>query len=182
MMLARTAADRGWSHAHHPPNGSALRRILLVEGDVELQHVDPGLADEAEPRGRPGWSATSLHDLVRADAAGLGHPVHLQIGVGRRDVRIQSAAAGGDGVRRAPRGPPGPRRGSARSDRSSSRRRTWRTRRARPRRCSGTASGVVSHGSLTLTTLVGCTTLPRESRGPITGQHGADALAGAERA
>ena len=42
------AAGRCWSHAHHPPHGSALRRVLLIEGDVELQHVDPRLADEAE--------------------------------------------------------------------------------------------------------------------------------------
>ena len=65
-------------------------------------------------------------------------------------------------------GRPGRCRGSARSARCCSPRRTWRTRRARPHRCRGTASGVVSHGSLTLTTLVGCTTLPRASRGPIT--------------
>ena len=81
---------------------------------------------------------------------------------------IQAAAAGGDGVGRHRRGWPGPRRGSARSGRSSSPRRTSRTRPAHPRRSSRNGCFVVAHGWLTLTTLAGWTTLPPASRGPIT--------------
>ena len=50
LLLVRAVGKRriGCSHAHHPPDASALCRILLVQFHVELQHVDPGLAEEAE--------------------------------------------------------------------------------------------------------------------------------------
>ena len=96
-------------------------------------------------------------------------------------MRVQAAAAGGDGVgghRRVGRG------GAA--DRHDLADRVVlaelaRTRPARPRRWPGTASCVVSHGSLTLTTRVGWTTLPRAVARADHRQHRTDAVAGAER-
>ena len=59
---------------------------FCVEIDVELQHVDPGLAEEAE-HAAVLVGQDQFTDLIWGDAAGLGHPVHLQIGVRGRDVR-----------------------------------------------------------------------------------------------
>src|SRR6478609_1982749 len=73
-------------------------RVLVIEFDIELQHVDAGLAHEAQPAA-VGAVRDGLFDVVNADSAGLGHAVHLKVGVCGRDVRVEAAAAGGDRVR-----------------------------------------------------------------------------------
>ena len=162
LAVLRDAARVLDSPAHHPPgycwSSARLSSSTLTAGSP------------MKPRSRPSvWAAMTVADLIGADAAGLGDAVDLQVGVGGGDVGVQPAAAGGHrvgghrGVGRAPR------RGSARSGRSSSPRRTWRTRPARPRRWRGTGPWWSSHGSLTLTTRVGCGDAGRAaSRGPIT--------------
>ncbi len=68
-----------------------------VEGEVELQDVDAGFADEAEqPSG--GVPVDQPSHVGGCHAAGGGDPVHLQTGVGDADVRVEAAAAGGDRV------------------------------------------------------------------------------------
>src|SRR3954469_2836081 len=76
---------------------SALCRILLVQFQVECQHVDRGLPEEAEPAS-VGVVGDGLSDQVRGGAAGVGDAADLYIGVGDGDVRVETAAAGGDGV------------------------------------------------------------------------------------
>src|SRR4051794_6068561 len=76
---------------------SALCRILLVQFKVELQHVDRWLADEAEPA-PVGVVGDCLPDEVRGCAAGVCDAADLHVGVGDGDVRVETAAAGGDGI------------------------------------------------------------------------------------
>ena len=124
------------------------------------------LAEEAQ-RATVCGRRPACADLIWADAAGLRHPVHLEVGVRRRDVRVQPAAAGGDrvGGHRGSAGAP-PRIGHDLTDAVVLAELGALDAHAlvgvqERRRCR-------SHGSLTLTTRVGWTTLPRASRGPIT--------------
>src|ERR1700712_891000 len=79
------------------PGASALCRILLVQRDVELQDVDGRFAEEPEPA-PVRVVGDGLANQIDGDAAGRGDPVDLQIRVGDRDVRVEAATAGGDGV------------------------------------------------------------------------------------
>src|SRR3954454_4114244 len=76
---------------------SALCRILLVQFQVELQHVDRRLADEAEPTS-VGVVGDGLPDQLRGCSAGLCDAADLHVGIGNGDVGVKTAAAGGDGV------------------------------------------------------------------------------------
>src|SRR6516165_2790829 len=82
---------------HHPPSALAGNRILVVELQVELQHVDLRLADKAN---RAAAAVLRHHRayLIGADVPGLGHPGNLDVGISHGDVRVQAAAARGDGV------------------------------------------------------------------------------------
>ena len=64
---------------------------------LSFSTLTAGLTEESEPAS-VGVVRDGLPDLVGADAARLGDPVDLQIGIGDRDVRVEAAAAGGDGV------------------------------------------------------------------------------------
>ena len=68
-------------------------RVLAVEGEVEVEHVDRGLTEEAQrPAVRVGVDqALDLGDRGVPDA---GDPGCLQLGVGGADVGVEAAAAG----------------------------------------------------------------------------------------
>ena len=72
---------------------------LAAEREVQLEHVDPRLAEEAE---RPALDVVvdELRDVGGAQPASLRDPGDLQVGVRRADVRVEAGAAGGDRVRR----------------------------------------------------------------------------------
>src|SRR5271155_1284733 len=78
---------------------SRLRWIVAVQLEIELQHVNPRFADEAE-RTTVLVVANRVAHLGGADPARASHPGHLDIGVRRRDIGVQAAGAGGDGVGR----------------------------------------------------------------------------------
>src|ERR1700722_4876923 len=73
--------------------------VSTVEFQVELQDIHSGLTEKSQVATT---SVLRQHraDLIRADVAGLGPPGDRDVGVGRRDVRVQAAAAGGHGVGR----------------------------------------------------------------------------------
>src|SRR5271166_6033891 len=79
------------------PPRLAVYRVLAVQLEVDLQHVDPRLAHEPE---RPSVLVIADHGthLIGADATGLGYPRDLKVGVGDGDVRVEAAAAGRDRV------------------------------------------------------------------------------------
>ncbi len=94
--------------AAHPAillRGRMSRGVLVagahpsaVQGDVELQHVDARISQEAQDRVVGVLVHQLAHDC-RVEAAGLGDAGHLDGGVGRADVGVEPAAAGGDRVR-----------------------------------------------------------------------------------
>ena len=59
-----------------------------VEGEVELEHVDPRLAEEAE-RAAVGVLVDQLVDRRRRSGPAPGDSRRLQPGVGHRDVRVE---------------------------------------------------------------------------------------------
>ena len=68
--------------------------LLAVEGQVELENIDSGLAEEAQ---RPFVSVLldePVH-LVLRQAALPGDPGRLQVRVRRADVRVETAAGPG---------------------------------------------------------------------------------------
>ena len=75
------------------------RAASSVEGEVELEHVDAGLAEEAE-RAAVGVVVDQLQDALERDAADLGDAVRLDPGVGLRDVRVDAGGRGRDRVDR----------------------------------------------------------------------------------
>src|SRR5882757_629910 len=71
----------------------------LVNGEVELDHIDPGLTEESQ------GAALDVVGDQRTDGGGVevargGHPRGLLVGVRRGDVRVQPRGAGGEGVGR----------------------------------------------------------------------------------
>ena len=77
----------------------AVRRLLTGSSRARLSCSTLTRGSPMKPSARPSvCSATSCTDLFGADAAGRRDPVHLQVRVRRGDVRVQAAAAGGDGV------------------------------------------------------------------------------------
>src|SRR5271166_5432043 len=73
--------------------------VHLIECEIELEHVDPLLAEDAEKSvlGRLGDEGA---DLIRRQVASLCHPRHLELGGGGRNVRIEAARRGSDEVDR----------------------------------------------------------------------------------
>src|SRR6201999_1266868 len=67
---------------------SRLHRVLAVQLEIELQHIDHRLADEAEQTIVLVVVNRVAH-LASADPARVGHPGHLDVGVSRRDVGVQ---------------------------------------------------------------------------------------------
>src|SRR5580698_4611157 len=63
--------------------------VLLIERDVQVQHVYPGLAEEPD-RAALGVLPDQGHDRGRADLPCGRDPVDLDGGVLRRDVRVQA--------------------------------------------------------------------------------------------
>ena len=73
-------------------------RCLLVEREVELEHVHAGLAEHAE-RAAVGVARRPARARVSSvEPAHLGDPVRLDPGVGLRDVRVDAGGRGGDRV------------------------------------------------------------------------------------
>src|SRR5580700_4187613 len=68
---------------------SRLHREISVQLEIECQHVNHRLADEAEQTTVLVVAHRVVH-LCGADPAHPGHPGHLDIGVGRRDVGVQA--------------------------------------------------------------------------------------------
>ena len=56
-----------------------------------MQHIDAWFTEESQRAAAP-VVRHHLADLVRADVARLGDARHLDVGVGRRDVRVEAAA------------------------------------------------------------------------------------------
>ena len=90
------ARDRGapsyLEYSKHPQNTlkASMFRILLVQRQVQLQHVDARLAQKA--RGPAfGVLRDQLTDLVRGDAAGFRDARHLRFRRLRADVGIEAA-------------------------------------------------------------------------------------------
>ena len=75
------------------------RSCFLVEGEVELEHVHPGLAEEAEEAAF-GVLGDQLEHPVERQAADRGDPVRLDARVGLGDVRVDAGGRGGDRVDR----------------------------------------------------------------------------------
>src|SRR5262245_66482580 len=71
---------------------------LAIQRQVDLEHVHRRSAHEAKPP-RSGVLLDQPLDRGGVGAALPGDPRRLQAGVGDADVRIESAAAGGNGVR-----------------------------------------------------------------------------------
>ena len=63
-----------------------------VEREIQLEHVHACAAEEAERR-RFGVLADQLADAFDGDAARRGDSLRLELGGGRRDVRIETGAA-----------------------------------------------------------------------------------------
>jgi hypothetical protein len=71
--------------------------LYLVEGAIQQEHVDGGLAEDDEVAGVRGGGDEG-GDLVEGEVARFGDAGGLEAGVGGADVRIESAGGGGDGV------------------------------------------------------------------------------------
>src|SRR6516162_1497718 len=82
-----------------PVQGSAVERVLLVKRDVEAEHVHRRLTQEAQ-RAALSVLLDECRDRARGDVPRGGDPVHLDGGVGRRDVRVEPRGRCGHRVRR----------------------------------------------------------------------------------
>src|ERR1700722_18494478 len=71
----------------------------VVQGDVQREHVYPGLAQELDVAGL-GVLGHQLLDLGHRQVPGRRHPVNLDGRVLRRDVGVETRSGRGDGVRR----------------------------------------------------------------------------------
>ena len=74
---------------------------LAVEREVELEHVDPRLAEEAE-RAAVCVLLDERQHLLEREAAGTRDARRLQARVRGGDVRIEPGARGGQGIDRDP--------------------------------------------------------------------------------
>ena len=93
MLIIHAGAHRDREAAPQAPRSSAQP----VQRQVELQHVHPGLTQEAQGAAL-GVLGDQPANVVDVQPARRGDPAGLQFGVLRRDVRVQAATAGGDGV------------------------------------------------------------------------------------
>ena len=84
---------------HGAKAGCWLLLLRRVERQIELQHVDMRLADDAEEAAL-GVGLDELPDLVLRQAARLGDARHLEQRAGGRDVGIEAARRGGDQIDR----------------------------------------------------------------------------------
>src|SRR6185437_14389611 len=84
------------------PYGANLR-LQPIKREIELEHINPRLAQQPE-------SASfdlSIHQATNAllrQAPRLGDPRHLEAGGFRRDIRVEAAARGGHQIGRDRRG------------------------------------------------------------------------------
>jgi hypothetical protein len=78
---------------------SPAPRPLPIQGQIQFEHVDPGLAKEPELAGFD-VGIHQLPDAAGRNTACLGQALHLGKGGGRTDVRVQAAGGGGDQIGR----------------------------------------------------------------------------------
>src|SRR5271168_1863444 len=86
-------------HVNYHPPALAVNRVSMVEFQVEFEDIHSRFADKSQITAAAVLRQDRTY-LIRADVPCLGHPGDLEVGVGRRDVRIQATAAGGDGIGR----------------------------------------------------------------------------------
>jgi hypothetical protein len=79
--------------------GGSFRGRELIKGEIELEHVDRGLPEDTPVPTMAGLRNERL-DLVEGEAPGMGDAGGLKLRVGQADVRIKTAARGGDRVGR----------------------------------------------------------------------------------
>ena len=97
------ARDRGapsyLEYSKHPQNTlkASMFRILLVERQVELEHVDARLAQQPEIR-RFGVLRNQLIELIGGNATGFGHARRLRLRLRGADVGIQAARRPGQHI------------------------------------------------------------------------------------
>src|SRR5436853_3066866 len=80
--------------SRRPPWPVARPRI---EREIELEHVHPGLAEQAEQSALGVLGDQAAHDAL-VQLACPGHAADLIEGGRRADVRIEAAARGGDEI------------------------------------------------------------------------------------
>ena len=80
-----------------PAHPRLLRR--RVECEVERQHVDARLAEDA-PLPAFGMLLDELPELFRRNISGFCNSLDLELGRGRRDVRVEAGARSGREVGR----------------------------------------------------------------------------------
>ena len=90
-MISGSNSERGWFVGH--------AAVLLVESEVELEHVHAGLAEQAE-EAAVGVVGDQAVDLGERQVADRGDPVRLDPGVGLGDVGIDARGRRGDRVDR----------------------------------------------------------------------------------
>ena len=89
--LARPPQVPPGDAAKPSPPAPLAGRIRVVEGEVELEDVDAGLAQEPEGAA-VGVVVDERQHLVELEAALVGHASGLEPGVGDRDVRVEARA------------------------------------------------------------------------------------------
>ena len=89
----------------HLCHGRSLRLACTrVEGEVQLQHVDPRLAEDAEQPVAPCAARSVLTPCPAATPRALATRVDLIVRRGDADVRVEAAGRGGDQIDRHRRG------------------------------------------------------------------------------
>src|SRR5690242_531901 len=89
--------ERARAATHGAP--SCTLRGHTIEVEVQLEHVDARLPEEAQRRALGVRAYEGAHTIL-AQASHLGHARHLALGGGHRDVRIEPARALGHEVDR----------------------------------------------------------------------------------
>ena len=74
-------------------------RRQVVQGNVQLEHVDAGFAQDAKRPAVGGLGHFRLH-RIKAEIALLGYARGLQLGIPHGNVRVEPAAARGHGIPR----------------------------------------------------------------------------------
>src|SRR5476651_753516 len=76
-----------------------LHRVLLIEGEVELQHIDPRLAEKSK-LASGGVRVDEATDVRFGDAPLPRDPWYLKLCRRRRDVRVEAGGRRGHKVDR----------------------------------------------------------------------------------
>jgi hypothetical protein len=61
----------------------------LIQGYIQQEHIDPRLAEEAQIR-PIGSLGNQRFNLIWRNAASLGDPSELYLGISRTDVRVET--------------------------------------------------------------------------------------------